>query len=73
MIKPIKIDPLNMTNYAYFECENCGSKNEIFLTNKINTDDKSEIDYLNTMPCPDCDKILGTTDEHIKTPGSLGE
>jgi len=58
MIKPIKIDPLRMTNYAYFECANCGMQDEIYLTNKINTDNEGEMDYLNTMPCPNCDKIL---------------
>ena len=59
MIKPIKIDPLNMTNYAYFECNNCGLKDEIHLNNKINTDDESEIGYLKTMPCPNCNRSLG--------------
>lgn len=60
MIKPTNISPLNTTKTAYFECEHCGVKNEIFFENKlINTDKENDLDYLNKMECPDCGKPLG--------------
>ncbi len=59
MIKPIKVDALNMTNHAYFECKNCNLKSEMFLKNKISVDEKNDTQYLNTMPCPNCNKKLG--------------
>lgn len=60
MIKPTNISPLKTTKTAYFECKHCGVKNEIFFENKlINTDNESDMDYLNKMECPDCGKPLG--------------
>lgn len=60
MIKPIKVSPLDTTQFAYFECKNCGYKNELFFTNKvINVDSKIDLDYLSDTECPNCGEKLG--------------
>ncbi len=60
MIKPINISPINTTTQAHFECESCGASDIINITNKvINTDDKSDLEYLNSLRCPNCDSVLG--------------
>ncbi|HAM37219.1 MAG: hypothetical protein UR96_C0001G0010 [candidate division WS6 bacterium GW2011_GWC1_36_11] len=59
MIKSIREDVFNRTNQFYYECENCGKKGVLTITNLfVNIGNQAQIEELQNEPCPHCDKIL---------------
>lgn len=64
MIKPIKVNPLNVTKHTYSECANCGFKVNIFWENRlINTDSETDTEDIQYEPCPKCGKPLGSKED----------
>lgn len=53
MIKPIKTDPLNMSEYMTYKCSKCGDTKEIHVT-KFNTDDWENLYKENPINCINC-------------------
>lgn len=67
MIKPIKVNPLNVTKYTYSECSNCGFKVNIYWENRlINTDSENDMENIQYEPCPKCGKPLGSKEDLLK-------
>jgi predicted SprT family Zn-dependent metalloprotease len=59
MIKPINISPLNTSKELQYECEKCGDKGTMCLTNRIiNTDNEgSPLEELDEI-CQKCNVKL---------------
>jgi hypothetical protein len=66
MIKPIKVNPLNVTKHTYSECANCGYKVSIYWENRlINTDSEDDMENIQYEPCPKCGQPLGSKEDFL--------
>lgn len=64
MIKPIKVNPLNVTKHTYSERVNCGFKVNIFWENRlVNTDSETDMEDIQYEPCPKCGKSFGSKED----------